>query len=221
MDQHHTVIGGLWLFRELGAKFFGVRGPDGAVHHWRFFLKTSVQRRFETGPFAIGFVPKERWNDLPVDPAQLVEVVGSLEATPDGRSRILLADDEFDEIGDPLTLIDYFIGAADQDMTWRCAQLFAREAGVQGLGRMELTLPRPGSDAVRSVFLGGRHSHMGTVRMGESPRDAVVDGNLKVFGIDNLFLATCGVFPTSSCVDPTMNGIAFSFRLADHLSRKI
>ena len=68
-------------------------------------------------------------------------------------------------------------------------------------------------------WIGVGHHHMGTVRMGRSPADGVVDANLRVFGTPNLYLATTGVFPTSSCVNPTMNGAAFAMRLAEHLAR--
>lgn len=61
------------------------------------------------------------------------------------------------------------------------------------------------------------HHHIGTVRMGGSPRDGVVDKNCKVFGIDNLYCAGSGVFPTSAVTNPTLALTAFSFRLAEYL----
>ena len=62
----------------------------------------------------------------------------------------------------------------------------------------------------------GNH-HIGTVRMGDSPDTGVVDKNCKVFGLQNLYVAGCGVFPTSGVTNPTLSLTALSLRLADHL----
>jgi hypothetical protein len=55
---------------------------------------------------------------------------------------------------------------------------------------------------------------MGMVRMSKTPADGVVDRNLKVFGIDNLFVAGAAVFPTSGFANPTLTAMALGLRLA-------
>jgi choline dehydrogenase-like flavoprotein len=59
--------------------------------------------------------------------------------------------------------------------------------------------------------------HIGTARMGASPAAGVVDGQCKVFGLHNLYLAGSAVFPTSSQANPTLTIVALALRLADHL----
>jgi choline dehydrogenase-like flavoprotein len=59
--------------------------------------------------------------------------------------------------------------------------------------------------------------HIGTTRMAESPEYGVVDSNLKMFGLSNLYISGSSVFPTSSIVNPTYSIIALSLRLGNHI----
>lgn len=220
MEHPHPYIGRLWYATVPPPKFFGFRARDGSVSFWRFFLNEEAQRRHRIGSFApmltlVGSSRREGEGEK-----HLVSIVSALsEQMPDERSRVLISDDKTDALGDPLTLVDYFVGADDQRTAWTGASLFAREVGLQGFGRLQLELPPPAEGATRSIFMGGGHHHMGTVRMGTDKATAVVDSNLTVFGAPNLSIASTGVFPTSGTVNPTMNAIALAFRLADHLAR--
>lgn len=62
----------------------------------------------------------------------------------------------------------------------------------------------------------GSH-HLGTARMHDDPRHGVVDADSKVHGIGNLFVAGSSVFPTYGSSNPTMNLVALTLRLADHM----
>ena len=68
----------------------------------------------------------------------------------------------------------------------------------------------------------GRHQavlghHLGTTRMSADRSGGVVDPDCRVHGIDNLFVASSSVFPTSSHANPTLTIVALAIRLADHL----
>jgi choline dehydrogenase-like flavoprotein len=54
--------------------------------------------------------------------------------------------------------------------------------------------------------------------MSADPREGVVDADCRVHGVDNLFIASSSVFPTSSHANPTMLVVALAIRLADHLA---
>jgi choline dehydrogenase-like flavoprotein len=69
--------------------------------------------------------------------------------------------------------------------------------------------------------LRGGHHHSGTTRMSKEYRDGVVDKNLKVFEMDNLYILGSSTFPTNGWVNPTMSIIAFSIRLADLFRNKL
>lgn len=58
----------------------------------------------------------------------------------------------------------------------------------------------------------------GTCRMGATPEDGVVDSDLRVHDVDNLYVCSTAVFPSVGAVNPTLTLVALAFRLADHLN---
>ena len=57
--------------------------------------------------------------------------------------------------------------------------------------------------------------------MGLDPRTSVVDTDLRVHGVENLYCAGASVFPTSGCANPTFTIVALSIRLAEHLADEL
>jgi choline dehydrogenase-like flavoprotein len=55
--------------------------------------------------------------------------------------------------------------------------------------------------------------------MGASASSSVVDGDGRVHGMANLYVAGSAVFPTSSQANPTLTIVALALRLADHVKR--
>src|SRR4029079_816367 len=64
----------------------------------------------------------------------------------------------------------------------------------------------------------GNH-HLGTTRMHADPKKGVVNGDGQVHGIANLYVAGSSLFPTYGSSNPTLNLIALTLRLADHLKK--
>jgi choline dehydrogenase-like flavoprotein len=58
---------------------------------------------------------------------------------------------------------------------------------------------------------------MGTTRSHRDPKNGVVNENMQVHGVANLFLAGSSVFPTGGHVPPTFTIVALAVRLADHM----
>ena len=58
---------------------------------------------------------------------------------------------------------------------------------------------------------------MGGTRIGVSVTDSVVDKNLKVHGIENLYITGSSVFRTSGHCHPTYTIVQLSLRLAEHI----
>ncbi|MFN3323723.1 MAG: GMC family oxidoreductase [Bryobacteraceae bacterium] len=56
---------------------------------------------------------------------------------------------------------------------------------------------------------------IGTYRMGDNPRDSVVDANLRTHDHPNLFLLGSGVFPTSTASNPTLTIGALALRAVE------
>jgi choline dehydrogenase-like flavoprotein len=72
-------------------------------------------------------------------------------------------------------------------------------------------------DAIHSMSIDGLHQ-VGTTRISASADDGVVDQDLKVWGVPNLFVCSSSVFPTSGQANPTFLLGAFAVRLAHHLA---
>jgi choline dehydrogenase-like flavoprotein len=58
-------------------------------------------------------------------------------------------------------------------------------------------------------------------RASADPKKGVVDGDQRVHGRANLYIAGSSVFPTGGHVPPTTTIVATSIRLADHLKRRL
>ncbi|WBO21321.1 GMC family oxidoreductase [Sphingomonas abietis] len=66
-----------------------------------------------------------------------------------------------------------------------------------------------------------QHHIMGTTIMGDDPDTSIVDADLRSHDHDNLFLVTTGVFPSASCVNPTLTGIALAIRAGRHIAGEV
>ncbi|TMV82564.1 GMC family oxidoreductase [Thioclava sp. BHET1] len=68
----------------------------------------------------------------------------------------------------------------------------------------------------------GNHDHiMGTVIMGDSAKDSVVDKDNRSWDHDNLFVVSTGNLPSSSVVNPTLTGVALGIRAADTIAKEV
>ena len=55
--------------------------------------------------------------------------------------------------------------------------------------------------------------------MSNDPHDGVVDVDLKVHGINNLYVGSCSVLPTGGSSNPTLTMMALCLRVADHIKQ--
>lgn len=67
-----------------------------------------------------------------------------------------------------------------------------------------------------SIYSSAAH-HVGTARMSETEKEGVVDKNLKVFKIENLYICDGSVFPTSGNVNSGFTISALACKLANHI----
>jgi choline dehydrogenase-like flavoprotein len=84
-----------------------------------------------------------------------------------------------------------------------------------GIGELEL-----GQNPVHLDNMTDGSHPMGTARMAADPSGGVVDADCKVFGTDNLYVASSATFPTGHSYSPTYTILALSRRLAHHLVAK-
>jgi choline dehydrogenase-like flavoprotein len=76
-------------------------------------------------------------------------------------------------------------------------------------------LPQESLELV-TAGLGGVAHEVGTLRMGGAGR-GVVDSDLKVHDVDNLYVCDLSVFPSSPAANPSLTLVALALRLGVHL----
>jgi len=136
------------------------------------------------------------------------------EQSPNIDSRVGLSDTT-DTFGIRRLAVDWRFVDLDVQSVVRSCELISMAFERCGVGRM-LFRPELMADYIRSSCSVGSH-HIGTTRMASSPSRGVVDENCRVHGINNLYIASSSVFPTSGVANPTLTIVALAIRLADHL----
>jgi len=137
-----------------------------------------------------------------------------LEQAPHRDNQIKLGNTK-DSFGIPRVDIKWELKAIDRERLWRSLEVFSLAVGEADLGRVRLLKER--SDRLFGDQMGFGHHHMGTTRMWVDESKGVVDGNQKVFGTNNLYIAGSSVFTTGSHVPPTLTIVAMTIRLAEHI----
>jgi len=141
-----------------------------------------------------------------------------IEQRPEASNRITLSS-ERDRLGMRKAAIEWKLADADKENLQRCLEIMAKEFGRAGLGRLRIDGERGGRTYGELLSYGDHH--MGTTRAHVNPRQGVVDGNLKVHGVENLYLAGSSVFPTGGHVPPTLTIVALAIRMAQHLRQQL
>jgi len=142
-----------------------------------------------------------------------------IDPTPNYHNVIKLNNDK-DELGMRRCTAHWKPSDDDIEYTYNFNIKFAQMVGRNGFGRVKINpmiRDRATFNKLVQDSSGGGHQ-MGTTRMSKSKYSGVVDTNLKVHGVDNLFCAGSSVFPTYSWVNPTMTIVALSAKLADHIT---
>jgi choline dehydrogenase-like flavoprotein len=137
------------------------------------------------------------------------------EQVPNPESRVLLSDEQ-DALGQPRARLHWQLQPQDTRSIQRSQQVLDRALRRAGVGRVHVA----SLDAIERESVRGGYHHMGTTRMGATPQEGVVDGNCKIHGVENTYVAGSSVFTTAGCANPTLTIAALSLRLADHLKKK-
>ncbi len=139
------------------------------------------------------------------------------EMAPDPNSRITLSDAR-DQLGMRRTRIDWRIGELERRTASEYIRTIASEFGRLGVGSYDLKQAASLDDEKTWVRMATDNSHhMGTTRMHDSDKLGVVDSNCQVHGIDNLYIGSSAVFPSSGSSYPTLTILALCIRVADRL----
>jgi choline dehydrogenase-like flavoprotein len=178
----------------------------------RFAVGFSYRRFLKRGRKAPGFFVRSAANVYPLDYHG--------EHLPNPDSRVVLTD-ERDALGVRRIRTEMSFSEADIDSVGLAMATLDDALRDAGVGHLEYLYDDIAA-GVRDCLRGGSGYHQtGTTRMAASAADGVVDANLSVYGTENLFIASTSTFPTSSQANPTLTGIAFAVRLAEHLDEQL
>lgn len=138
-------------------------------------------------------------------PAQ-VQVHGMVEIPSEWKNRVdNLA--KRNRMGLLETLVDY---SQSSDFNQRMAEIGQKVDQIfQAMGATRQGAP--------SISWRADHAAC-TCRMAENSQEGVVDANLKVFDVDNLYVCSNATFPNTGAINPTLTLTALSIRLGEHLA---
>ncbi len=144
-----------------------------------------------------------------------------IEQAPNPNSRVTLGTDR-DALGVQKASLHWQLTSLDKDSIRKIHELIGQQFGISGLGRVRLMeFLRDVKDPSWPMGTNGGWHHMGTTRMSDDPKTGVVDGNCKIHGISNLFVAGAACFSTAGAANPTLTLVALSLRLSDHLKKRL
>jgi len=136
-----------------------------------------------------------------------------IEQAPNPDSRVVITDKR-DSLGLPRLDLKWAINEQDVKTFEAGRSAVVNELSAAGIGRFV-------SEPITMEFLtknvAGHWHHIGTARMSESASTGVVDKNLKVHSVDNLYVSGSAVYPRGGLHGPTMLIIALARRLGRHL----
>jgi hypothetical protein len=135
------------------------------------------------------------------------------EQIPNSNSNVSLSSEK-DRFGYPIARINWAVTKEDLDSIALFNDL-ALKALSCGATRVSF---RKDLEHGGATLTSAAH-HMGTARMATSRQSGVVDQNLKVWGVDNLYICDASVFPTSGNANPSLTICALAIRLADMLAK--
>jgi choline dehydrogenase-like flavoprotein len=132
------------------------------------------------------------------------------EMAPNSDSQVTLADTTDPVFGQKQTCITWALSSLDEANYNKSTQLF--QTAVANMGGRVSVAPWDESQ----WFINGHH--IGTTRMSADPTKGVVDANLKVHSLRNLWVAGSSVYASAGISNPTFTIVTLSIRLAEHLT---
>lgn len=137
------------------------------------------------------------------------------EQKPDPENTITLSDACTDRFGLPMAKIDWKISDEDRGHLTEIANMLVEEWNAGPLGSLAEAIPRPDHEIGLHVMQDGGIFHpAGTTKLGPDELNGVVDTNLRVHGVDGLWLVATSVFPSVGGSSPSLGALQLGLRAA-------
>jgi len=158
-------------------------------------------------------VRRRRW--CPAGAAITLYIDTEQQTNPESRIRL---STQSDALGMPKAIVDWRWGEPERQAFASYRQLFDRQWQAWDVGAIDWHHTFEAGSGWEAQVSDIYHL-MGGTRMAADPRHGVVDSQLRVHGINNLFVASCSVFPTGGSSNPTLTMMMLTLRLAEQLRR--
>lgn len=141
------------------------------------------------------------------------------EHLPNAESRLTLSQDR-DASGLRRLEIDFRF--SEEDVASVLAAHDALEDWLLTSGQGKLIYRYDEKERAAGVLKEAKHGNhqQGTIRMGTSPADGIVDSYGTTFDIANLHVVSTAILPTSSQANPTLTALQLGLRLVDRLTKQ-
>ena len=128
-------------------------------------------------------------------------------------------DNKKDVFGVPLAKLNWHISYKTWSTVLKISEIITNEFKRLNLGKVDINPLININNKSWSQSLSDVNHHMGGTRISATENMGVVDSDLKVWGVNNLYICSCSVFPTSSHSNPTLTMLALGIRLSDHIQK--
>lgn len=144
--------------------------------------------------------------------ARWVVIESMFETLPRATNRVTLSTTKKDALGIPTLSFNYDLDGDEYVEK-------ARDLCMDDYGNFVRAM---GGKVINDKTGWQNHAHvMGTVMMGDDAKTSVTNHEGRTWDHDNLFLATTGLLPSSSVLNPTLAGIALGLRTADIIAKEV
>jgi len=141
------------------------------------------------------------------------------EQMPHAESRIKLSN-ALDRLGSRKALVNWRISEEERCTIQSFAGILEKVMRGAGLGALSWDERLFENDDAWFNLPADVLHMMGGTRMGSSAAKSVVNESLQVHGVENLYVASCSVFPTGGSSNPTFTLMALALRLSEQIVRK-
>ncbi|NNE20310.1 MAG: GMC family oxidoreductase, partial [Myxococcales bacterium] len=233
MEHPHAVVAEILV--ESGPDFF-----DGG----KASFALTKRRQFELGVLNVDLLIEEQAYDTtkgliadvlcyaPALGRRLMDLFGKnlvcgarvrshWEQEPLFENHVSLDSAKFDDLGIPQAKLHWKKSESDRKTIVKTVNEFARQMADSELGRVRVVnwVADDGPIATQKIMAGWHH--MGGTRMSESPDQGIVDRELRVHGIENLYVGGSSVYPSGGYANPTLTIVQLSLRLSDEIQRRL
>lgn len=180
-------------------------------HRWPRVSVSAVTSGL-TGLLGLGYKKYfESVLHIPADTPSHLQM--DIEQQPVRTNQISLTA-ERDRYGRRIAIINWGIDDQDIENICQSAQRILNKWPGKAAGLPELLSTIPGCGDMAKPH--DAYHPVATCRMGDDAQ-AVVDGNVKVFGVENLWVISTGVLPGAGTANPTFTMLCLAERLVHHM----